>query len=170
MGVFGGSEKSAADHTVDRIDWRGYVPISAAKLAAILPPQAHDMAGAFVEAAEEYNLNALFLAAISQLETASWTSFAYRTKHNAMGISDANGTVVCKSTANSVQRMAKLLSSTVGPYRTCRSLKDVWYVYSPPSFEQPDGKPVSNDPNDTNKGWGPGVLACWNRLDAAMAG
>jgi len=157
------------NETLTRTDWRGYVPTSAARLADALPEQAHAFAGAFVTAGEECDLNPLFLAAISRHETAGWTSYAFRVKRNAMGISDAHGPVYCPSYGDSIRRMAKSLANPSGYYRGCRSLEDVWYVYSPPSFKQADGKPVGNDPHDFNKDWGPSVLKYWRELEAKVA-
>lgn len=145
----------------ERTDWRGYVPVNVARLAAILPPQARDLASEFANAAQGNDINALFLVAISKHETGAWTSNVFRNKNNAMGISDENGAVRCASRGASIRQMARSLARKPGNYSRCNTVADISKVYAPIG--------AHNDPTKVNSYW-PGLVAqYWGELEAQLA-
>jgi hypothetical protein len=129
--------------------WRGYVPTDVEALRAQLPSNAKHLAEAFVSAGQKYNIDPLFLASISKLETGSWTSSAFRNKNNAMGISDASGPTMQSSHQSSINTMAAELTGadgTRGYYNGLDTVGEVGVKYAP------DG--AVNDFNGTNSQWG----------------
>lgn len=143
-----------------RTDWRGFKSLDASRLAAILPDTAKPLASSFVSRAREFGLNALFLAAISQHETGAWTSNVFRTKNNAMGISNAKGAVACSSYDDSIRRAAYSLGRPGGYYSKAKTLADVAKIYAPPG--------AANDPTNVNGYW-PGLVSkYWSQMEAKI--
>ena len=99
----------------------------------------------FLAAGRANKLDPRFLASISMLETGRGTSYAFRKKNNAMGISDRNGAIWIESVPKSIWKMANRLAQLDGPYRGADTIAEIGAIYSPPG--------ASNDPNNTNHGW-----------------
>lgn len=144
-----------------RTDWRGFVPVNAQKLEAALPKQAHQLISSFLGNARAFNLNPLFLIAISKHETGNWLSKVFRTKNNAMGISDSKGAIEMPSYDESIRLMAKGLSSPTGYYKNCKTLADIAKVYAPVG--------AANDPGELNSHWPKSVSHYWEEFEKAVA-
>jgi len=117
-GRWGAKSQAALDWLVagrpskdSRSDWRGYVDVNQEKLEKYLPPPADKLAPMFLTYAKAFDLNPLFLVAISQHETGRWTSSVFKNKNNAMGISGQHGALTMPSYEESIRRMARSLSS-----------------------------------------------------------
>ena len=143
-----------------RTDWRGFVEVNQTKLKKYLPPPADKLVPSFMEHAKTFDLNPLFLIAISQHETGSWTSPVFKTKNNAMGISGTHGPLTMPSYDESIRRMARSLSSSTGYYAECDTLDDVAKVYAPVGAE--------NDPTHVNHYWPDSVSRFWEKLEEAV--
>jgi len=144
-----------------RTDWRQFKDVPLAKLEAVLPPQARPLAASFLKWGKTYSLHPLFLAAISEHETGKWTSNVFRTKKNAMGISDAKGAVMMPSLDESVRRAAYSLGRVNGLYSRCKTIYDVARVYAPVG--------AANDPTHVNGDWPSGVALYMSQLEEALA-
>lgn len=146
--------------------WKGFINVDPLKLDAALPVAARllGLGKTFTTVAEQYDLNPLFMIAVAQLETANFTSNAFKNKKNAMGVSNSKGPLTFNSYYDSIVSAARSLTRPGGYYSKAKTLEDIWYVYSPPSFKQKGGKPVSNDFHNTNGHWGPQVVRNWNNL------
>lgn len=140
-----------------RTDWRGYKPVDTLKLSSALPGPARPLIPSFLQYAREYDLNPLFLIAISRHETARWTSNVFRTKNNAMGISNVRGAVPFSSYGESIHRACYSLTRPGGYYSKCETLADVGRVYAPPG--------AANDPTKVNSYWPGSVAKYWNELE-----
>ncbi len=103
----------------------------------------------FLEAGAQYGVNPALLVAISMHETGDGTSAAFRTKKNAMGVSDSRGVLQMPSVRSSVFRMAKALGQK--EHYKGRSLREIAKVYAPVGAE--------NDLRGLNGGWLSGVSA-----------
>lgn len=160
-----GMDVVAQNTGTERTDWKGYAEVDVAKLRGILPAQARDLVASFLMRGKEFDLNPLFLLAISKHETAAWTSNVFRTKRNAMGISDSRGAIACSSYDESIRRMARGLSNPSGYYAKCKTLQDVANVYAP----APPGRPVGNDPHNLNRYWPKMVSAYWAEFERQLA-
>lgn len=150
-----GSPRVTMADLADR-QFRGYRDVDVNRLRDTLPPSARHLARTFVEAGRRYNLDPLALAAIARHETGNFTSSAFRNKNNAMGVSGAGGPRRMASHEQSIEYMARRIASPTGLYRNARNLRDLWYVYAPPSTRN-GGRPVANDPRDLNRLWGGAV-------------
>lgn len=136
------------------------------KLAAALPDRAKGLAEAYIAAGRRHDVDPLTLAAISQHETANFTSNAFRNKNNAMGISNSRGPVECESRRDSIFQMAEEFKRSDGYYGKANNLMQLWGVYAPcPDNGHPRPR---NDPNGDNASWGPSVLAKVQRFEAAV--
>jgi hypothetical protein len=142
--------ESSAPKGPERTDWRGYVDISPSALAGVLPASAKPLAGSFLKWAKTHGLNPLFLVAISRHETGAWTSNVFRTKNNAMGISNAKGAVRSASYDDSIRIASRSLSRPGGFYSKAKSLADVGAIYAPVG--------AANDPTKVNSYW-PGLVS-----------
>src|SRR5690606_5939827 len=89
-----------------RTDWKPFREVSQGALEAALPSNARFLAKFFIENGRKYDLNPLFLTAISKHETGNWTSNVFRTKANAMGISNAKGAISQASYNESIRLAA----------------------------------------------------------------
>jgi peptidoglycan hydrolase-like protein with peptidoglycan-binding domain len=144
----------------DRTDWRGFVQVDVLELAAQLPRQAQSLAALFIRNAVSYDLNPLFLVAISKHETAAWTSNAFRNRANAMGISNPSSVSTMPSHNDSIVRACASLTRKGGYYAKCKTLADVGRVYAPVG--------AANDPGKLNSYW-PGLVAMyWAELEEAL--
>lgn len=143
-----------------RTDWRGFVHVDAGKLQAILPKPAHQLISSFLKHSDTFDLNPLFLIAISKHETGNWLSKVFKTKNNAMGISDSKGAIAMPSYDASIARMAKGLSSPTGYYKDCKTLADIAKVYAPVG--------ATNDPGELNAFWPKSVAKFWKEFEQAI--
>jgi hypothetical protein len=124
-------------------------PVGLSKALAPLAP-------AFAEAGRVYGVDPRLLAAISIHETGNGTSHAFRTKKNAMGVSDSSGPVSFTKPEVSIMKMAKLLGSGRGPYAKAATLAEVAGIYAPIG--------AGNDARGLNKDWLNGVKHNWEAL------
>ncbi|HEY1099024.1 MAG TPA: hypothetical protein VGF99_08845 [Myxococcota bacterium] len=149
-------------------NFRIFRTVDTAALKTLLPTEAKHLAREFVNSGVANGVDPLLLMSISKHETANWTSSAFRTKNNAMGISDANGPKTLPSHAAGILQMAQLIGSTTsGPYRTANTYRELWAIYAPgPATGQPR---QSNDPNNLNANWGPAIVRTINDYSAAVA-
>lgn len=154
------SGKPTSNTGTTRTDWRGYVDVSESALAGALPLAAKPLARSFLRWAKEHDLHPLFLVAISQHETGSWTSNVFRNKNNAMGISDRKGAIAMPSHDESIRRMAAGLSRPTGYYAKCKTLADIAKVYAPVG--------AANDPGELNGYWPVTVAKYWAALEKAV--
>ena len=116
---------------------------------SMLPKPLAPLAPVFQEAGQQYGIDPRVLMAISMHETGGGTSSAFRNKRNAMGVSDATGPISFEDPAESIQRMARVLSSEKGPYRNATTLAEIAAIYAPVG--------AGNDPRGLNKHWLAGV-------------
>lgn len=146
--------------------WKRFREVSLPALQAQLPPQARHLAEHFINAARRNDIDPLLLVAISRHETGNWTSSAFRTKNNAMGISSSTGPRRFRSAAESIDIMARTLAKPDGYYRNAGTIRALWGVYAPgPATGQPRQR---NDPNNLNRFWGPNTLDALRDLEAAL--
>jgi len=125
-------------------------PMTGKEVSSVdLPSKLAPLADDFVKYGKQYGVDPRFLSAISRLETANGTSSAFRNKNNAMGVSNAKGPISFSSASQSIERMARVLSSKKGPYGRATTLKEIARIYAPPG--------AGNDPNGTNSYWPRGV-------------
>jgi hypothetical protein len=118
------------------------------RLPAGLQPHAQE----FAAAGAKYGVDPRILAAIAMHETGNGTSSAFKTKNNAMGISNASGPVDTGTVAASIDQMARLLAAGTqgkGPYAGKKTIADIAKVYAPEG--------AGNDPKNLNKFWTDGV-------------
>lgn len=144
-----------------RTDWRGYREVDKEKLKAYMPDGADFLIPFFLDNAKRYNVNPLFLIAISKHETGNWQSSAFRTKANAMGISSSRGVISQENYNQSIRTAAFSLTKPGGYYRNAKTIADVGAVYAPAN--------ASNDPMDLNKYWAPRVTAYFEELEKNVA-
>jgi hypothetical protein len=145
--------------------WRGYVQTDVEALRAQLPPQAQHLAESFIAAGQTYNMDPLFLAAISQHETGNWTSNAFVNRNNAMGVSNASGVVNQASHNDSIMNMARSLagaSGTAGYYNSAQTVGQVGSIYAPIG--------AGNDPNGLNNYWAGGVGQFYDSFSRNLRG
>ena len=122
-----------------------------------LPAPLAPLREAFVAEGMRHNIDPRFLAAISMHETAAGTSSAYRTKNNAMGVSNSTGPISFQDSRESIARMARLLGSlSSGPYKNARTIADIGRIYAPPG--------AGNDPGNLNPHWAAGVAKYYQAL------
>lgn len=146
-----------------RTDWRGFKDVDEGKLTAILPVPARPLVPLFLANAKRYDLNPLFLIAISRHETGAWTSNVFKTKSNAMGISNTRAAVSTESYNESIRIAAYSLSRPGGFYSKAKTLADVGAIYAPTEGN------VQNDPGNLNRFWQKQVAANWKELETSLA-
>ena len=131
---------------------RGFIdaPDLAEKLPDNLAPHAAD----FIAAAKEYNLNPKMLAAISMHETDSGTSKAFKSKNNAMGVSNSSGPIAFSKVSDSIFAQAKSLAGHL--YKGANTVDEVGRIYAPVGAE--------NDPTNVNGYWPGGVASHYAKL------
>jgi hypothetical protein len=144
--------------------WRGYMPTDLASFQAALPTYLRPYAQTYVDAGEKYNIDPVLLAAITEEESGtSGPSYAFTNRNNAMGISpNDGGPRNFNSIDDSINYAARILSNPNGAYANDYTIGQLWYTYSPPG--------ATNDPNDTNKGWGPAVATLYSNLKSKTGG
>jgi hypothetical protein len=144
--------------------WRGYLPTDVASFQAALPSYMRPYAQSFVDAGEKYNIDPALLAAITEEESGtSGPSYAFTNRNNAMGISpNDGGPRNFNSIDDSINYAARILSNPNGAYANDYTIGQLWLTYSPPG--------AHNDPNDTNKGWGPAVATFYSNLKLKTGG
>lgn len=145
-----------------RTDWKPFRGVSQAALEAVLPTAARFLAKFFIENGRQYGLNPLFLAAISKHETAAWTSNVFKTKANAMGISNAKGAISQESYNESIRLAAYSISRPGGYYAKAKTLADVGNIYAPTKGNVP------NDPNGLNHFWSKNVAIYFADLESKV--
>jgi hypothetical protein len=157
-------DRALAEHRspagTGRTDWRGYRAVNISDLFNALPDHADFLAPFFIENAKRYDLNPLFLIAISRHETSAWTSNVFKTKANAMGISNTSGAISQDSYNASIRTAAYSLSRPGGYYSKAKTLADVGKVYAPVG--------ASNDPTNLNGYWPVSVAKYWADLEAQV--
>lgn len=122
-----------------------------------LPEALAPYAADFEAAGATHGVDPKLLAAIAMHETGKGTSSAFRTKNNAMGISDSKGPTAQASVPASIDRMAKLIGSrTSGPYKNADTIDEIAKIYAPPG--------AGNDPRGLNKHWVDGVAKYYAEL------
>lgn len=114
-------------------------------LAASLPANLAPYAQTFVAAGQRHGIDPRFLAAISMHETANGTSSAFKSKNNAMGISDAKGPTPQESVEASIEAMARSLTRPGGHYDGKNTIGEIGATYAP--------KGAGNDPRGLNGYW-----------------
>jgi hypothetical protein len=144
-----------------RTDWRGFREIELEDLWQYLPERADFLAPMFIQNARRYDLNPLFLVAISRHETAAWTSNVFRNKANAMGISNNSGAISLDSYNESIRTAAYSLSRPGGYYSRAKTLADVGKVYAPVG--------ANNDTGNLNGYWPTSVSKYWSDLEKVVA-
>jgi hypothetical protein len=133
------------------------VPVREAGSVTGLPAGLANYAADFEAAGAKHGVDPKLLAAISMHETGNGTSSAFRTKNNAMGISDSKGPTAQASVPASIDRMASLIGSrTSGPYKDADSIPEIAKIYAPPG--------AGNDPRGLNKHWVEGVSKYYRDL------
>jgi hypothetical protein len=145
-----------------RTDWKPFREVSQGALEAYLPSNARFLAKFFIENGRRYGLNPLFLTAISKHETGNWTSNVFKTKANAMGISNVKGAVSQESYNDSIKLAAYSISRPGGYYAKAKTLADVGSVYAPTKGN------VQNDPRGLNQFWSQGVSKFWSELESKV--
>lgn len=140
-----------------RTDWNIFVDYNHKYVEDVLPLKAKVLVGSFFFWAKEFNLNPLFLIAISKHETGNWTSNVFKTKNNAMGISNSYGAISLPSYDESIRRAAYSLGRKDGYYSKAKSLEDVGNIYAPVG--------AGNDPTKVNKYWPDSVAKYWSELE-----
>lgn len=122
-----------------------------------LPENLQPLETTFKNAGAKHGVDPRLLAAISMHETANGKSSAFRNKNNAMGVSNSSGPIAFEETADSVERMARLLgSSTSGPYKNARTIAEIGAIYAPIG--------AGNDPGNLNQHWVAGVSKYYRQL------
>lgn len=121
-----------------------------------LPEPLRKLGPAFEKYGKQYNVDPRFLAAISMLETGNGTSSAFRNKNNAMGVSNSKGPIGFSAAEQSIEQMARVMSSATGPYKNVRTIADIGNVYAPVG--------AGNDVNGTNGHWPKGVSKFYEQL------
>lgn len=110
----------------------------------------------FVDAAQVNGLDPKLLMAIAMHETGRGTSSAFRSKRNAMGVSDAKGPRSFPSVEASIYYMAdQLRRNYIG--KGLRSVAQIGAKYAPLG--------VANDPRNLNRYWVAGVTKYMNELN-----
>jgi hypothetical protein len=144
--------------------WRGYQSTDLASFQAALPAYMQPYAQDYFYAGQKYNIDPALLAAITEEESGiSGPSYAFSNRNNAMGISpNDGGPRNFSSIDDSINYAARILSNLDGAYADDYTIGQLWYTYSPPG--------AHNDPNDTNKGWGPAVATFYSNLKSKTRG
>jgi hypothetical protein len=154
-----GSSGGGLDQT-----WRGYSSTDLASFQAALPAYMQPYAQDYIDAGQKYNIDPVLLAAITEEESGiSKPSYAFSARNNAMGISPNDGSPrTFSSVDDSINYAARILTNPNGAYANDYTIGQLWYTYSPPD--------AHNDPNDTNKDWGPAVATFYSNLKSKSRG
>ena len=120
--------------------------VSAEDLIPHLAKPLQKYAQDYVDAGLYYALDPRFLAAISKFETGHGTSYAFRKKNNAMGVSNSRGPISFESVRESIYHQARSLNAAKGYYAKANTVDEIAAIYSPPG--------AGNDPHGTNNQWG----------------
>jgi hypothetical protein len=129
--------------------------VQANKLNQVLEGKLKDKGQAFVRAGQQYNVNPLLLAAISQHETGNGKSKAAIEKNNVTGMMGVNGLKSYSSVEDSINDMARNLSKNyLGLGLT--SIGTIGAKYAPVG--------AKNDPTGLNNHWVKGVTKYFDRL------
>ena len=99
----------------------------------------------YEKAGAKYNINPAFLMAISIVETGHGKSSAFKTKKNAMGVTDKKIVRTFTKVEDSINHMAKILADPNGPYAGLTTVDQLATKYAPAG--------AANDVNKTNPGW-----------------
>ncbi len=142
---------------------RGTFGVSAEYLESRLPGPLKKYSHSFVGHGQRYEINPIFLAAIARHETGNGTSRVFRTKNNAMGVSNRDGARYMKSVDYSIEYMAKRLASPTGYYRKCHTIEQFADVYAPSKVK------VKNDPTGLNRHWPSKVRYYMNEMLPTLA-
>jgi hypothetical protein len=144
--------------------WRGYQSTDLASFQPALPAYMQPYAQDYIHAGQKYNIDPALLAAITEEESGiSGPSYAFSNRNNAMGISpNDGGPRNFGSIDDSINYAARILSNPNGAYANDYTIGQLWYTYSPPG--------ANNDPNHTNKAWGPAVATFYNNLKSKTQG
>lgn len=121
-----------------------------------VPAPLQPLVPVFETAGRQHGLDPRLLAAIAMHETGNGTSSAFRNKNNAMGVSNARGPIAFSRVEDSIERMARVLSSSSGPYRHANTLEEIAKVYAPVG--------AGNDPRGLNRHWLDGVSRYYRAL------
>jgi hypothetical protein len=138
--------------------WRGYQSTDLASFQDAMPAYMRPYAQGYIDAGQKYNIDPALLAAITEEESGtSGPSYAFSNRNNAMGVSpNDGGPRNFNSIDDSINYAARILSNPNGAYASDNTIAQLWYTFSPPG--------AHNDPNDTNKGWGPAVATFYSNL------
>jgi hypothetical protein len=144
--------------------WRGYQASDLVSFQGALPAYLQPYAQDYIDAGQKYNIDPALLAAITEEESGvSGPSYAFSNRNNAMGISpNDGGPRNFGSVDDSINYAARILSNPNGAYASDYTIGQLWLTYSPPG--------ANNDPNDTNKGWGPAVANFYTNLKTKTRG
>ena len=144
--------------------WKGYQQTDLASFQAALPAYMQPYAQAYVNAGQQYNIDPALLAAITEEESGiNGPSYAFSNRNNAMGISPNDSEPRnFNSIDDSINYAARILSNPNGAYANDDTIGQLWLTYSPPG--------ANNDPNDTNRGWGPAVSIFYSNLKTKVSG
>ncbi len=144
--------------------WRGYRDTDLNSLQAALPGYLRSYGADYITAGQQYNIDPLLLASITEEESGSSSpSYAFANRNNAMGISpEDGGPRNFDSVGDSITYAARILSNPNGAYKNDYTIQQLWMTYSPSD--------AKNDPNHTNGGWGPAVASFYNNLRKEVRG
>ena len=150
-----GKVRTDSEHIIDFIEFNG---ISQKSVNPLFKPFYEGKRLRAIRLATKYNIDPALLAAITEEESGtSGPSYAFSNRNNAMGISpNDGGPRNFNSIDDSINYAARILSNPNGAYANDYTIGQLWYTYSPPG--------ANNDPNDTNKGWGPAVATLYSNL------
>jgi flagellum-specific peptidoglycan hydrolase FlgJ len=104
-----------------------------------------NLKSSFEKAGAKYNVDPAFLMAIAIMETGHGKSSAFRTKRNAMGVTDGDIVRTFPKVEDSINHMAKTLANPNGPYKGLTTVDEIATKYSPVGAD--------NDVNKTNAQW-----------------
>lgn len=110
-----------------------------------------DLKDTFETIGAKYKIHPAFLMAISTVETGHGSSSAFKNKKNAMGVTINDKVQTFDKVEDSIEMMAKKLSSKTGPYKGLFTIDEIAAKYAPSNASK------KNDPNQTNKLW-PGLV------------
>lgn len=110
-----------------------------------------DLKDTFETIGAKYKIHPAFLMAIATVETGHGSSSAFKNKKNAMGVTINDKVQTFDKVADSIEMMAKKLSSKTGPYKGLFTIDEIAAKYAPSNASK------KNDPNQTNSQW-PGLV------------
>ena len=110
-----------------------------------------DLKDTFETIGAKYKIHPAFLMAIATVETGHGSSSAFKNKKNAMGVTINDKVQTFDKVEDSIEMMAKKLSSKTGPYKGLFTIDEIAAKYAPSNASK------KNDPNQTNSQW-PGLV------------